>query len=91
MKFYLDEDERASVAELAERVDNESTIFDGWTKNDLLAPQWYKGKQTLPQVGLLQRQRPQFFTDLDRWKSFRECLRNNHPFVNTCPAATKEP
>jgi hypothetical protein len=88
VKFYLDEDERASVAELAERVDNESTIFDGWTKNDLLTPQWYKGEQALPQVGLLQRQRPQFFTDLDRWKSFRECLRNHHPFVNV-PSGNK--
>ena len=69
------------MAEMAERVDDESTIFDGWSNHDLLAPQWYKGEQALP-LGLPQRQRPQFFTDLDRWKSFRDCLRNHHPFVN---------
>ena len=60
MKFYLDEDERAAVAELADRIDNESVVFDGWSKHDLLAPQWFKGEQH--QVGLLQRQRSEFFT-----------------------------
>lgn len=80
MKFYSDEDERAAIADLADRIEHESVVFDGWSKYDLLAPQRFKGDQ--PQVGLNRRQRPEFFTEVERWKSFRECLRNHHSFVN---------
>ena len=81
MKFYSDEKERAAIAELADRIEHESVVFDGWSKYDLLAPQRFKGDQ--PQVGLIRRQRPEFFTEIERWKSFRdECLRNHHSFVN---------
>jgi hypothetical protein len=80
VKFYSDEKERAAIAELADRIEHESVVFDGWSKYDLLAPQRFKGDQ--PQVGLIRRQRPEFFTEIERWKSFRECLRNHHSFVN---------
>ena len=80
MKFYSDEDERAAIAELADRIEHESVVFDGRSKHDLLAPQRFKGDQ--PQVGLIRRQRPEFFTEIERWKSFRDCLRNHHSFVN---------
>ena len=80
MKFYSDEDERAAIADLADRIEHESVVFDGWSKHDLLAPQRFKGDQ--PQVGLIRRQRPEFFTEIERWKSFRDCLRNHHSFVN---------
>ena len=80
MKFYSDEVERAAIADLADRIEHESVVFDGWSKYDLLAPQRYKGDQ--PQVGLIRRQRPALFTELERWQSFRECLRNHHSFVN---------
>ena len=79
---FVHEDEVKAVEELAERVDCESRIYEGWTKFDLLHPKWFKGELPLPRVGLIQRQKPQFFTDIDRWKSFRDCLRNHHPFVN---------
>ena len=79
---FVHVDEVNAVEELAERVDCESCIYEGWTKFDLLHPKWFKGELPLPQVGLIQRQKPQFFTDIDRWKSFRDCLRNHHPFVN---------
>ena len=85
---FVHDDEVKAVEELAERVDYESYNYEGWTKFDLLNPKWFKGEPSFPQVGLLQRQRPQFFTDIDRWKSFRECLRNHHPFVNV-PRANK--
>jgi hypothetical protein len=80
VKFYSDEVERAAIADLADRIEHESVVFDGWSKYDLLAPQRFKGDQ--PQVGLIRRQRPEFFTEIERWKSFRECLRNHHSFVN---------
>jgi hypothetical protein len=79
---FVHEDEIKAVEELAERVDYESYNYEGWSKFDLLNPKWFKGEPSLPQVGLLQRQRSQFFTDIDRWKSFRDCLRNHHSFVN---------
>ena len=85
---FVHEDEVKAVEELAERVDCESRIYEGWTKFDLLHPKWFKGELPLPRVGLIQRQKPQFFTDIDRWKSFRDCLRNHHPFVNV-PSGNK--
>jgi hypothetical protein len=79
---FFQEEEKKAVEQLAQRVEEESGSFDGWERCTILNPSFFKGEQTLPQVGLLQRQRPQFFTDVDRWKSFRDCLRNHHPFVN---------
>ena len=81
MVFVYPEEEKA-VKQLAQRVEEESGSFDGWERWTILNPSFFKGEQALPQVGLLRRQRPQFFTEIERWKSFRECLRNHHSFVN---------
>jgi hypothetical protein len=81
MVFVYPEEENA-VQQLAQRVEEESGSFDGWERWTILNPSFFKGEQALPQVGLLRRQRPQFFTEIERWKSFRDCLRNHHPFVN---------
>ena len=78
---FVHEDEVKAVEELAERVNYESYSYEGWSKFDLLNPKLFKGEPSLPQVGLLQRQKPEFFTEIERWKSFRQCLRNHHPFL----------
>jgi len=82
---FVHEDEVKAIEELAERVNYESYSYEGWTKFDLLNPKLFKGEPSLPQVDLLQRQRPEFFTEIDRWKSFRDCLRNHHPFLTMPP------
>ena len=82
---FVHEAEVKAIEELAERVNYESYSYEGWTKFDLLNPKLFKGEPSLPQVDLLQRQKPEFFTEIEKWKSFRDCLRNHHPFLTMPP------
>ena len=45
---FVHVDEVNAVEELAERVDCESCIYEGWTKFDLLHPKWFKGETAPP-------------------------------------------
>ena len=74
-------EERKAVQQLAQQVEEESGIYDGWSRWTILNPSFFKGIDSLPRIPF-ERPRPnEIFTELDAWRSFRDLLRWHHPFI----------
>ena len=80
MTFVWPEEKKA-VGQLAQRLEEESGIYDGWSRWTVLNPSFFKGEESLPITPFERPRGNEIFTELDAWRSFRNLLRRHHSFI----------
>ena len=74
-------EEKKAVDQLAQRLEEESGIYDGWSRWTVLNPSFFKGEESLPITPFERPRGNEIFTELDAWRSFRNLLRHHHSFI----------
>lgn len=90
MVFVYPEEKKA-VDQLAQRLEEESGIYAGWSRWTVLNPSFFKGVESLPVTPFERPRRNEIWTELDSWRNFRELLRDHHPFIETNSETQQEP
>ena len=79
--IFVYPEEEIAIQNLALRLEEESGIYDGWSRWTVLNPSFFKGEESLPRTPFERPRRNEIFTELDAWRSFRNLLRHHHSFI----------
>ena len=79
--IFVYPEEEIAIQNLAQRLEEESGIYDGWSRWTVLNPSFFKGEESLPRTPFERPRRNEIFTELDAWRSFRDLLRRHHSFI----------